>query len=696
MPKFKSLSRTLYLITRKLTLYLAITLFVGQWAQAQQSTDAQGAADALHEAEKQAAGNDGAYIRYVDKRLRSLGGAIVPSQIFMVNDGHMFRLKTGSNFERTNSIEIAPVGQTDNIKWSSFINFDDMLPFSEQQLFLSDLNCHIGLSRCLVSFSKFGQDEKIVHEIDLLSQHLIENGFQLPLGDWKTAWLNENTIFYKSLSLGDADAGQDAVLVWKRDVDSVRKIPATEFYESQVTGGLGILVAELDSGGLQYKLYDADEKSSLISLPNFYQIVDISTGAIWAISTTQTTVQLKSGEEQTLLPSSLVKLNLIDAIAGLFAPEVVSQNDNAFNFVDYKRLMGSSNITLATNVVNGIDQLVSLAQLDDNKLSQISEISSGSVEINYIDPRGSEALVSSQFFVSPRVQYYLNFDNPENNNPRVVPLYSQSQTFNANDVTVKYQYATSDDGQAIPYLIMYKGELSSPRPTLMTAYGGHGIVFPKQYLAAAGPLWIENGGVYVMAFVRGGGEYGVFWEYAAKGFNKKVSLLDFSAVSAHLVDTGITTQEKLALFGSSHGGYLVLAAAALHPDRYAGVVAHAPLTDLANILELDQGKFIDEFGSPEDENARLQITQYSPLSMISQLSEYPPTMLLTSSDDTRVNPDHSRRLEKLMKGKGFSVLLKEAKSGGHIGYSNYSDKLAFLTAKFSFLMEKTQLKIAIQ
>ncbi|HSR42400.1 MAG TPA: prolyl oligopeptidase family serine peptidase, partial [Longimicrobiales bacterium] len=247
-------------------------------------------------------------------------------------------------------------------------------------------------------------------------------------------------------------------------------------------------------------------------------------------------------------------------------------------------------------------------------------------------------------------------------------IRSTPAQFDADGLTVEQHRATSADGTEIPFFIVHREgmEHDGSNPTLLTAYGGFQIPRTASYDAIAGKAWMERGGVWVLANIRGGGEFGPDWWRAALRENRQRAYDDFLAVAEYLVEHGVTSPDHLGIMGGSNGGLLVGAAMTQRPDLFDAVVVQVPLLDMRRYHRLLAGaSWMAEYGDPDDPDDWAFIREYSPYHNVREDVEYPRALFTTTTRDDRVHPGHARKMAAKMTDMGHDVLYYENTEGGH-------------------------------
>ena len=282
--------------------------------------------------------------------------------------------------------------------------------------------------------------------------------------------------------------------------------------------------------------------------------------------------------------------------------------------------------------------------------------------------------------MTPPTLYYVADVNPV---PEAVK--QQAPTFDGSRFEVSQHWAVSADGTRVPYFqVSPKGmELDGSRPTHIFSYGGfRNALVPsysgsyEQLYGAYGRTWLERGGVFVLANIRGGGEFGETWHQGAVKANHVRSFEDFEAVAADLIARKVTSKERLGIEGRSNGGLLVLSTMVRRPDLYGAVISGSPLSDMRRFHQLLAGaSWMDEYGDPDKPEEWAWITPYSPYQNAKGGLGYPPIFFYLSTRDDRVHPGHARKMAARLEELGYDVSYYEEIEGGH-GASVTNEQLA--------------------
>ena len=269
---------------------------------------------------------------------------------------------------------------------------------------------------------------------------------------------------------------------------------------------------------------------------------------------------------------------------------------------------------------------------------------------------------------------------------RLEQIKSAPGFFDAENLDVQQHFVPSKDATLIPYFVVRSRTVEGPGPTLLGGYGGFESSKTPGYSGVLGRLWLARGGTYVMANIRGGGEYGPGWHTQAMRENRHKVDEDFAAVATDLVNRGVTTVGQLGAQGGSNGGLLMGIMLTKYPEKFGALVCDVPLLDMRRYhLLLAGASWVAEYGDPDNPDDWEFISKYSPYQNISATTHYPPVLFTTSTRDDRVHPGHARKMVAALQAAGHRVWLYENIEGGHAGAAD-NEQAAFKAAlSYSFL-----------
>jgi prolyl oligopeptidase len=294
-------------------------------------------------------------------------------------------------------------------------------------------------------------------------------------------------------------------------------------------------------------------------------------------------------------------------------------------------------------------------------------------------------VVSSQNSIEPPAQSLVRFGHA----PEL--LKQAPERFKAAGLAITQHEAVSVDGTRIPYFQIGPDDLrlDGSNAVLLTGYGGFQISSLPYYAATTGKLWLERGGVQVIANIRGGGEFGPDWHKAGMRAGKKLAHDDFAAVAKDLIARGVTRPQRLACMGGSNGGLLVGNMLTRYPELFGAIECAVPLLDMKRYTKLTAGpSWIAEYGDPDNPADWAFLQEISAYQAVEAGRHYPPILLTTSARDDRVHPGHARKMAAKLLALGYRVYFYEPPEGGHAGATDNS-QLAFNIALGSAFLRKT-------
>ena len=252
-------------------------------------------------------------------------------------------------------------------------------------------------------------------------------------------------------------------------------------------------------------------------------------------------------------------------------------------------------------------------------------------------------------------------------------------------------FVASKDGTQVPYFVIRDRDIpyDGKNPTLLYGYGGFEVSFNPSYSATRGKLWLQRGGVYVLANIRGGGEYGPKWHQAGLKTQRQRIYDDFIAVAEDLIARDITSPQHLGIQGGSNGGLLMGVMLTQRPDLFNAVVCAVPLLDMLRYHQLLAGaSWMGEYGDPDDEIEGQFLRSISPYHNLDPQADYPEIFFITSTKDDRVHPGHARKMAKRMEDQGHPFLYYENIDGGHSAAANLKETAKRLALQYTYLTQK--------
>jgi prolyl oligopeptidase len=263
--------------------------------------------------------------------------------------------------------------------------------------------------------------------------------------------------------------------------------------------------------------------------------------------------------------------------------------------------------------------------------------------------------------------------------------------FDASRLVVDQHEARSTDGTKVPYFVVRPKDLKldGTAPTLLYGYGGFQISMTPAYSGTLGKLWLKNGGVYVLANIRGGGEFGPAWHQAGLKTKRQLIYDDFIAVAEDLIERRITSPRRLGIMGGSNGGLLMGVALTQRPDLWSAVVIQVPLLDMLRYDQMLAGaSWVDEFGSPSVPAERAFLEMISPYHNLKAAAVYPPPFFVTSTKDDRVHPGHARKMAAKMADLNMPFYYYENIDGGHAAAADQRERAKRVALEYTYLARR--------
>jgi prolyl oligopeptidase len=558
--------------------------------------------------------------------------------------------------------------------------------------------------RCLINLSDGGKDAVVVREFDTTTRSFVDGGFSLPEGKHRISWLDADTLLVAT----DFGPGTLTESGYPFIIKSLKRgqtlTQATEVYRGDIgDGGYGVSPAV-------YR-----DKDGVVEAVLFRRPLDTFRAETWR--------HLDGRNYRLRIPERADIHGVLDGLlvltpeeefsreflgygggpaGSLMAVDLGSLHDRPDGSRPGPRHHASTVFTpeprqSISSVAVLSDRLV--VAINDNvrgRLStffpqgefpwlerQIEVPENSAVSLGDLSKARGELFVSTQGFLIPPTLSLLDpvsgpstLDRVAASPARLEALRSAPPKFDASTHVVEQFEARSSDGTMIPYFVTRPRDMAmdGSAPTILFGYGGFQISFPPAYKPEMGKLWLENGGVFVQANIRGGGEFGPQWHQSVLNENRQLAFDDFAAVAADLHRRGISSPRRTGIYGRSNGGVLTSVVMTQHPELINAVVIESPLIDMLRYHEMPAGaSWIGEYGDPRIPEEAAWIARYSAYQQLRPDTEYPRAYITTNTRDDRVHPGHSRKFAARLGAMGHDHLYFEDTAGGH---SNDADPVA--------------------
>lgn len=596
---------------------------------------------------------------------------------------------------RTTSVESYATAEP---RWETILDIDALAAAEGQNWVYKGSTCLPPEERlCLVSLSNGGKDAVTVREFDRQTRQFVEGGFVLPESKGGASWIDADTLLI-SRDFGEGtltDSGYPRTLRVLRRGQTIDQ--AQTVFEGQQT--------DVSVGG--YTLRDADGvvKATLINRGiNFYE------AETWRLNADGTTTQLPLPAKSSI--NALVQGQLVvttdqdwtapsgqefktgDVIAWdleRWLADPTARAQLVIRPTDRQAIEGISNtrnklmVALYDNVRGAIYAYTPNPSGEWSR-TRLNLPENVTVGVGSASDRDDRVFVSVAGYLNPSSLYLADAADASAEVVKSLPA-----KFDATGMVVEQFEARSADGTMIPYFLVHKGDmaLDGSNPTLLYGYGGYQNSLLPGYSATVGKLWLERGGVYVVANTRGGGEFGPRWHQAALQQNRQRAHEDFQAVALDLEARNITSQPRLGIMGGSQGGLFMGAMLTQRPDLINGAVIQVPLFDMLRFHKLLAGaSWIAEYGNPDIPEQRAWIEQYSPYQRLAAGQPYPEVFIHTSTKDDRVHPGHARKAAARLEELGYPVLFYENTDGGHAAGANLQETARRLALEYTYLSRR--------
>ena len=606
---------------------------------------------------------------------------------------------------RRTTLESYASGDT---RWETLLDIDALARAEGRDWVFKGASClPPAETRCLINLSDGGKDAVVVREFDLTTKAFVDGGFVLPEGKHRISWLDAETLLVAT----DFGPGTLTESGYPYIVKTLKRgqtlAQATEVYRGEAgDGGYGVSASVFrdGEGAVQAVIFNRpldtfrserwwwrDGEAVKLGLPervSLHGIMGSGEGVelvftaeeSWTYRRFQSSERVAEGEAVSAGALLSVDIENLVSLEASEAGEVVETLtiDTALIFAPSPRQsINSVSVYDDRVVVSFNDNVVGRVAVFEDRgewgwpRTDVAVPDNQAVSLGDSSRGSGRVFLSTQGFLTPPTLSLFTVEGAALNELRSAP-----PKFDASTHRVEQYEATSADGTKIPYFVVMPRDLAldGTAPTILFGYGGFQISFPPAYKPEMGKLWLENGGVFVQANIRGGGEFGPGWHQAALNENRQRAFDDFAAVAEDLIARGITSPRHLGIYGRSNGGVLTSVSITQRPELFNAAVIESPLIDMLRYHELPAGaSWIVEDGDPRIPEEAAWIADYSAYQRLSPEVDYPRVYITTNTRDDRVHPGHARKFAARLEAQGHDHLYFEDTAGGH---SNDADPVA--------------------
>ena len=550
--------------------------------------------------------------------------------------------------------------------------------------------------RALITLSRGGADANITREFDLKTRSFVVDGFELPESKGSVSWIDIDHLFV-STDFGDAsmtDSGYPRMAkLWKRGTPIEQAKLVYEGKQEDMSVG----AVHDDSPGFERNFVTrniAFYNDELFLVKDSGELVKIDAPNTASKSVFKQYLLLELREAWTIDSKTYPAGSLLVSDFDRFL-----RGERAFEVL----FEPSSNTALSSVTTTKDHVVINVLEDVKNRLYVLTPSTTesptawrreplvgapafGTVNVTAVDSdESNDYFMTSTDYLTPTTLSIGTVGKaPEE-------LKRLPHFFDSVGMQISQHFATSSDGTKVPYFMVAKKDLNldGKNPTLLYGYGGFEISLQPNYSATVGRAWLTQGGVYVVANIRGGGEYGPRWHQAALKENRLRAYEDFAAVAKDLVARGVTSKQRLGIQGGSNGGLLVGNMITLYPELFEAGVCQVPLLDMKRYNKLLAGaSWMAEYGNPDYPDQWAYIRKFSPYQNVQPSVAYPKVLFTTSTRDDRVHPGHARKMMAKMESQGHAVWYYENIEGGHGGAANNKQSAFMQALAYTFLKQE--------
>jgi prolyl oligopeptidase len=583
-------------------------------------------------------------------------------------------------------------------KWETVLDYDALSKTDKQSWVGHGFTClEPENEMCLAGLSAGGEDAETLREIDLKTGKFVPDGFVMPRGKQSAAWIDKDTLLIaRDWGAGTmSDSGYPITIrTWKRGqaLESTRELFRGEVKDEGVfpfvlTDGQGHRAVGFQRN-LTFFLAETylvlPDGPKKLALPPKASVAGMLDGRVLVELQQDWTPE---GQSTKIGQGSVISLELaeIEKDPVRLKPTVVF----APNAQEFEQWCTTTKNRMILATLKNVQQraYVYTVGSDGNwtrtELPVPENLTIGSAATSRTD---DQFFVGVEGFLTPPSQWLGDAAKGS-----LEPAKSQKPQFDASGDVVEQLEAVSKDGTKVPYFVVRPKDMKfdGSNPTLLTAYGGFQVSSTPYYWPVMGKLWLERRGVFILANIRGGGEFGPAWHEAGLKTHRQRIYDDFYAVAQDLVARKITSTPKLGILGGSNGGLLMGVEFTQHPEMWNAVVIQIPLLDMLAYEHLSAGaSWVGEYGSVSVPAERAFLASISPYNQLKPDVKYPVPLILTTTADDRVGPVHARKFAARLEEFHKPFYYDEIVEGGHGEGADHKQDARTEAEYFTYLMMK--------
>ena len=583
-------------------------------------------------------------------------------------------------------------------KWETLLDIDALATAEGKNWVYKGVDClPPENTMCMLSLSDGGKDASRLREFDVTAKAFVKAGFDLPEAKSDAAWQDKDTLLVAT-DWGPGSLTESGYpFVVKRLKRGQKLGEAVEVFRGRQTDVATSPFVLEDSSGKRWFGAVQGETFFTSSFHMFSEAGGAPVKVPLPLKSTPRGIyndRLLATLEEDWTPEGQGSFKSGDLIAfswskflgdGKLPPvELVMHPGERQAIQDVSVAKGGVLANISDNVVLKVQMLTEAGGKWTTK--DIALPPNGSAGVGFAGETETTAFLTFEGYLSPDALYTFDVRGGALKEIKSLPAW-----FDAGPYKVDQHEAVSKDGTKVPYFVVHKKDLvlDGNNPTLLYGYGGFQVSYPPSYSGTVGKLWLEQGGVYVMANIRGGGEFGPAWHQAGLKTKRQVVYDDFIAVAEDLIASKITSKAKLGAEGGSNGGLLMGVMFTQRPDLFHAIVCQVPLLDMLRYnLLLAGASWMDEYGDPDVPEERAFLEKLSPYHNVKADVTYPEIYFETSTKDDRVHPGHARKMAKRLEDLGKPFLYYENTDGGHSAAANQREAARRAALEYTYLARK--------
>ena len=584
-------------------------------------------------------------------------------------------------------------------RWETVIDYDALAKQDNVKWVQKGLNClYPGNGLCLVSLSAGGEDATTLREFDLKTGTFVEGGFVLPKSKQSVSWVDKDTLIVsRDWGAGTmTKSGYPFVAkIWKRGepLDEAKEIFRGAETDEVPSGAETLHDAQGHRAtflirGTTFFEHEVwlltPDGPKRVGLPGKADLNGLLDGRVIV---TLNEDWIPAGLATTFVQGSIVSLDLdsLQRDPAKLNPTVIF----APSATEFAQAVDTTRNYLLLTTLENVQGRAYVYSLDGNgnwtrkRLDVPDNESIGIITGNSSD---DHFFISLTGFLTPSSLLLGNATGTSLKLAKALP-----PQFDASRDVVEQFHAVSKDGTKVPYFVVHPKDMKydGANPTLLYAYGGFQVSLTPNYSPTIGKLWLERGGVFALANIRGGGEFGPAWHDAGLKTNRQRIYDDFAAVGQDLVTRKITSSRRLGIWGGSNGGLLMGVEMTQHPDMWRAVMIDIPLLDMLRFEQIAAGaSWVGEYGTVSIPEQRAFLASISPYNQLKPDVTYPEPLIFTTTKDDRVGPVHARKFAARMEELGKPFFYDEIVEGGHGAGADLKEQAKTTAIHFTYLSRK--------